>query len=873
MKKFLLNKKSFAVILAMIFISSTSNVFAVLKTSAGTGVWSAPATWSPAGVPAAGDDVIIAAGHVVSVDISSASLASLIIDGTLTLGNNTTVRVLTVTGNVTVSATGIVNIENSNVTHSFLVGGNLLNNGSVDLTLDGNSLCNLTFNGAVNQSLSGTGATNDYNSLIINNTGAATNNIVEVSSTTFTVPPAFLTLTQGIFKVSGNFALSNTFFTPAGYTIPAIAGLWLNNSNATVTAQNGSPTLNGSLRISAGTYNVGTGAGNSLTYATGSTFTMEGGVLNIAARFSGTSAAQTTTFNMSGGTLTTITASTSSALSSFDISASGSSFTMSGGTIVIEESNAGAGGDYRNVATTTSITGGSLQFGNANTGAAALDDFDIILAGPHTLPSLSIVDNATSVPTLTLAAGITVKGNVTVNTGTSLLAAGQSITVSGNSVGAPGNWTNSGTFTSGTQTTTFNGTALQTITGAAIFSGLTIDNTAGVSLATNVTVNGAATLNNGLLNILAGNTLTIVNGNVIGGTGFGSAKHINTEETGANTGVLRVNNMAAAPYTFPVGDGTNYLPVSLTPSDAPANNTFSVSAFNGITTDGTPNGTPFSAAQKAKVVDAVWTINYNGPGTPTAAATNMVLGWPSTLEGAAFSANANPLIGIAHFDGPLWGTAVGSGDNVANTATRNAITTFSPFAVGTINAGGAPLAIKVNYFNAAKGNGVNTLNWAAACSSTEATFEIERSSDGVSFTTINSITATQARCAQPFSYDDNSNVSAIAYYRIKAIDYNGKISYTLIIKVGSQVKDMRLAGLLPNPVSNTAQLSITTVKKDKVELSIVSLEGKVVYRNTVQLQNGTSIVNLEISNLSKGTYVVRGVFSDGQTNSIKFVKQ
>ncbi len=91
--------------------------------------------------------------------------------------------------------------------------------------------------------------------------------------------------------------------------------------------------------------------------------------------------------------------------------------------------------------------------------------------------------------------------------------------------------------------------------------------------------------------------------------------------------------------------------------------------------------------------------------------------------------------------------------------------------------------------------------------------------------------------------------------------------------MGSQVKDMRLAGLLPNPVSNTAQLSITTAKKDKVELSIVSLEGKVVYRNTVQLQNGTSIVNLEISNLSKGTYVVRGVFSDGQINSIKFVKQ
>lgn len=192
--------------------------------------------------------------------------------------------------------------------------------------------------------------------------------------------------------------------------------------------------------------------------------------------------------------------------------------------------------------------------------------------------------------------------------------------------------------------------------------------------------------------------------------------------------------------------------------------------------------------------------------------------------------------------------------------------------VVTVSSGG-PLPIKVFYFNAAKAIGGNTLNWSATCSSTSATFEIERSADGKNFTSINSLTATQERCSQPFTYSDNTTLPGNAFYRIKIIDTEGKINYTSIVKLGGHQKDMHLTALLPNPVSNTAQLSITTSKKDNVQLAIVSLDGKVVYNNTVQLQTGTSIVGIDVSGLTKGAYIIKGVFGDGQTNAIKFVKQ
>jgi len=58
-----------------------------------------------------------------------------------------------------------------------------------------------------------------------------------------------------------------------------------------------------------------------------------------------------------------------------------------------------------------------------------------------------------------------------------------------------------------------------------------------------------------------------------------------------------------------------------------------------------------------------------------------------------------------------------------------------------------------------------------------------------------------------------------------------------------------------------------------VNLAIISLDGKVVYRSNIQLQPGTSVVNLDLSHLPAGMYLIKGIFSDGQTNTVKFTKK
>lgn len=208
----------------------------------------------------------------------------------------------------------------------------------------------------------------------------------------------------------------------------------------------------------------------------------------------------------------------------------------------------------------------------------------------------------------------------------------------------------------------------------------------------------------------------------------------------------------------------------------------------------------------------------------------------------------------------------GKGNNGANSGSGAA----GRVRVAVLSFGALP--ITVNYFNGTNNNGVNTLSWSADCTSPNVTFEVERSFDGANFTSISTIPATMQRCLTPFDFTDNK-VSGIVYYRIKIVDYNGKISYTSVVKIASQAADMKLTGVFPNPVVNIASFNFTAGKKDNVQLSIINFEGRIMQSRSVTIQQGSSNVSVDVTNLPTGTYLVKAVYSDGQSTIVKFVKK
>lgn len=421
--------------------ASVTTLAPTANASLGSGLWSNPATWSTGAVPTLNDAVTIADGHTISVDTAAAAYS-------LTVGTGGAPAILefdaaapftlAVGNSVTVAANGALQTPASGTVtgHLLSVGGDLTNNGIINFSTNGNTAgAALQFNSATNNAFGGSGATN-LRTLTLNKgsgTVTAASPVLDVTlangitfgvfgSTTVGVNQ---TLYNGILKFSGTAAWTNRLFGTPAYTIPATGGLWLNNPNFSVDAQNGSPTLSGLLRVSQGAFNVGTAAGSSMGFSTGSTVIIEGGAVTASSRFGVAAAANVISYTQSGGVITVCTiGNASTTLASFDLGAtSGSTIAISGGAIVVQMANTALSGprDYRHQAGNglLSVTGGTLQLGNEFSGAAK----NFFIAG--VMPNFVLTNTSGNHTATTQAPAIYVNSmrDITINAGNTLTLA------------------------------------------------------------------------------------------------------------------------------------------------------------------------------------------------------------------------------------------------------------------------------------------------------------------------------------------------------------------------------------------------------------------------------------------------------------------
>ncbi|MCX7839251.1 MAG: delta-60 repeat domain-containing protein, partial [Anaerolineae bacterium] len=168
--------------------------------------------------------------------------------------------------------------------------------------------------------------------------------------------------------------------------------------------------------------------------------------------------------------------------------------------------------------------------------------------------------------------------NVTINSGGTLTNNGTARTLS-----LTGNWSNSGTFTPGTSIgVTFKGTGAQTLTGATTFYNLTINNTGGsVTLANNMTVNGALTLTSDLTT--ASNVLILGSSASVSGAG----DVVGTVRRTSFSGTQQYNNQYT---TINFTTAPTQMDVKLTKS-APSGLTTAVNRYYTLTPTGAVNAT------------------------------------------------------------------------------------------------------------------------------------------------------------------------------------------------------------------------------------------------------------------------------------------
>ena len=351
---------------------------ATTYTSVRSGNFNRNLTWLPAGVPKAGDDVIIAAGTTVSISTNTAitlgsltvlgtlqvsaiaaSTYSLTVTGTITNSKNFLYRPLNAT-RVTIRAGTIMNnagatfatSTRSGANNNIFVSGNWTNNGTY--TANGSTV---TFNGAAPQTLSGN--TTFYN-LTLSNT------------VNFSAP--VMTIANNLSNSGGTMipGTSTIVFTGAagamtGSSAKNFYNLQINNG-AVITHNAGG----GSIHVANGMLNNGT-----LTEGTGYTCYFDQPAATETLSGTGTTTFGNLSIGVTAGSPTALSVSEDFAVTggTLSIASNGSSLGASSGTATFSTTNAviqdlagvtGTSVTFNNLASTVNISQTSVNNVNVN---------------------------------------------------------------------------------------------------------------------------------------------------------------------------------------------------------------------------------------------------------------------------------------------------------------------------------------------------------------------------------------------------------------------------------------------------------------------------------------------------------------------------
>lgn len=174
------------------------------------------------------------------------------------------------------------------------------------------------------------------------------------------------------------------------------------------------------------------------------------------------------------------------------------------------------------------------------------------------------------------------------------------------------------------------------------------------------------------------------------------------------------------------------------------------------------------------------------------------------------------------------------------------------------------LPIVLVSFDVVKNGLIASLTWATAVEYNHSGFEIQRSSDGINWSNLGFIAASQGfgvnTVTTRYAFDDLNPLPGNNFYRLKQVDTDGSFSFSPVRTVGfmGKIDDLQV---YPNPVNNV--VNIAGVAPNSV-IKIFDMAGNQVNRKfTLSAMN-----SFDLSTCKEGIYLI--VVSDGSGNTETF---
>lgn len=160
-------------------------------------------------------------------------------------------------------------------------------------------------------------------------------------------------------------------------------------------------------------------------------------------------------------------------------------------------------------------------------------------------------------------------------------------------------------------------------------------------------------------------------------------------------------------------------------------------------------------------------------------------------------------------------------------------------------------------FTASNQNHYVQLNWRTSNEANLLGFEAERSTDGIHFTGIAAVAASNSMQANYQAIDNLENtVSGKLYYRLKTTAIDGKYSYSNVVIV-TQKNGSPAFNTWPNPFTSQVNIQTSNAVKESAVIIIYDGTGKIIRRVNTQLQAGTNYLSIDnLQSLARGIYYI-----------------
>ncbi len=212
---------------------------------------------------------------------------------------------------------------------------------------------------------------------------------------------------------------------------------------------------------------------------------------------------------------------------------------------------------------------------------------------------------------------------------------------------------------------------------------------------------------------------------------------------------------------------------------------------------------------------------------------------------------------------------IASSDSLTSTATLAGSTSeFGPQAIRFL-----VLSCDLKNISGVLTDNQTRLSWNAVCDNSFNYFEVEYSTDGVSYNKLGKVYGDfNNNNPKDYSFLHANPDGYYNYYRLKMIDKDGAFKYSNIIVIKLKVTENISIG--PNPASDYLYINIASLKDDMAQLRIINPAGNVVLSTQEHLTTGTNAFTIKnLGRFATGIYTVQVVINDEVKNQQLLIRR